>query len=157
MDKLDLAIKAVQAEIELKEQELAAARERLAILDEARALVLQHVDTSQNAALRVAAIRAQESAPAPSLQAAVRSCVEAASSVDSLEPVSASDVVRMLRDRAHPNSGAKSFHASVYVTLMRLAQKGELVVSQGTTGRRFAATRASLNLFRSELEAQKSE
>lgn len=149
-DRLEEAWKRLGQEIQQKERELAELRRKLKVLDDARVLIMKeesHAGSTIHA-------RPKPEPPKTFTEAILRAIEEQPPREDGY---SAAEIARAVRlEFASGASSPNSYHASVYVTLMRLAKKGDIRVIPTKAGRRFAKADPTGVLFESAAEAIES-
>jgi hypothetical protein len=132
--KLGQELKEAEADLDARKAAVEAKRAKFKLLDEARALILSEVQGGLKVVLGDATLVATATV-LPSLQEAVRRYVCESRSDEGL---SAGDVTKGLKGRGYGAGKGRGFYASVYVSLLRLAEKGEISVLTTPKGRRFA-------------------
>jgi chromatin segregation and condensation protein Rec8/ScpA/Scc1 (kleisin family) len=147
-DRLEQTLKRLAQETQRKERELEELRRKLKVLDDARALIMQeesHIGSASHAI----------PAPVPPksfAEAVLRGIEEQPPSETGFSAVEIARAVRAMGFATGATSN-NSYNASVYVTLMRLAKKGDIRVIQSEAGRRFAKADPSGVLFDAAVEA----
>jgi len=141
-DRLEEAWNRLGQEIQQKERELAELRRKLKVLDEARLLIMKeesHAGSSAHA-------RATPIPPKTFTESVLRAIEEQPPNDGGF---TAAEIARSVRAMGFANqaSSANSYHASVYVTLMRLAKRGDIRAISTEKGRRFAKNDTTGALF----------
>lgn len=146
-DRLDQIWVRLGDEIKKKEAELEELRRKFKAVDDARLIIIAETTASESAILRRAAERADQYRP-QSLQEEVLKCVNVSKKEGGL---SASEVVKMLQAIGYKTDSKRpAFYASVYVTLKRLAQKGEIIMNKSMGATRFSSKDSTASLFAME-------
>lgn len=142
-DRLEQAWRKLGADIKQAELELEEQRRRFKILDDARALIVGEASSAESAQ-RADVLRDS----VPSLQEAVLIAVKKFPADIGASPTQIAREVRAMG--LGSSSKTNSFYSSVYVTLVRLAEREDIRAFKGEAGRMFAKNEKSGILFNSQ-------
>ncbi len=142
VDTLSQALQKAMAELQKFESESArmaksmeALREEIDLLDRARAAVLKRLSSGELASIKLVAAERQAEKGKPSLKNDVLEVVE---TMKNEGGISAALVAELLQDlKGYKPKTKQTFYSSVYITLKRLAEKGEVTAIKGEKGLMF--------------------
>jgi hypothetical protein len=143
--RLNGRLKEHRAAIERSATAIKSIEEDLAILEHARAIVAKNLAAGETAAIKAAAPR-REASSEKGLQEVVLQCVNEA---DDHRGLTAANVLAMVKSVGYrsPGVSSKSLYSSVYVSLLRLARKGDIRDAKGPKGRIFLKLDRTKPLF----------
>jgi hypothetical protein len=143
-DRLEAKWRSVASELKKKRAEIEELERKFKILDDARVLILSD-DGALPQRILIQPRNAPQSNEPKSLREEVLNLVRQQKSE---RGISAAELVPLLKGIGYvTESASNSFYSAVYVTLKRLAQKGEIDSYQGERGLMFKPKGASPSLF----------